>query len=104
MIKAVFYLDGSLVRGFTISGHSEKAAKGYDVVCSAASSAAFMAANTVTETLNREASVLKRDGFMSFSLKHNDKDAEKVLSGLMLHLKELSNQYPDSIKIYKRGF
>ena len=49
MIEVEFFRepDGTLT-GYTFSGHSDYAEQGSDIVCAAVSSAAYMAANTIS--------------------------------------------------------
>ena len=49
MTKATFYFDKNVPYGFLISGHSDFAEEGYDIVCASISSAAYLVANTITE-------------------------------------------------------
>ncbi|WP_442974828.1 ribosomal-processing cysteine protease Prp, partial [Ruminococcus sp.] len=48
MIEAIFTVTDKVIRGFEISGHSDYSEHGSDIICAAVSSAAYMAANTVT--------------------------------------------------------
>ncbi len=96
-----FLIDGRGIYGFEISGHCS--ADGDDelgkIVCSAVSSAAFMAANTVTEIIGDEATAKTDEAKMFFSVKNPSDAARAVLKGLRLHLCELSAQYGNNIKI-----
>ncbi len=98
MIRAVFFRSGSL-RGFELSGHAGSGVYGSDIVCAAVSSAAYMAANTVTEVLSVEADADVRDGYMKFSFSSGNSAAEAVLDGLELHLRELEKEYPKKLKV-----
>ena len=49
MIKARFFTEDHLLCGYEISGHSGSAESGQDVICAFVSSAAYMAANTLSE-------------------------------------------------------
>ena len=101
MTSEKFLADESKLYGFEISGHSsvncdDEIGK---IVCSAVSSAAYMAANTVTEIIGDKAEVLVDDAKMFFSVKNPSEKTVAVLEGLKLHLSELSNQYSNNIKI-----
>ena len=98
MIRAVFFRSGGL-RGFELSGHAGSGVYGSDIVCAAVSSAAYMAANTVTEVLSVEADADVRDGYMKFSFSSGNSAAEAVLDGLELHLRELEKEYPKKLKV-----
>ncbi|MBQ2775547.1 MAG: ribosomal-processing cysteine protease Prp [Clostridia bacterium] len=98
MIRAVFFKSGSS-KGFEISGHASSRAYGSDTVCAAVSSAAYMAANTVTEVLKVKADADVSNGYLKFTFDSEDKAAEAVLDGLELHIRELEKEYPKKIKV-----
>jgi uncharacterized protein YsxB (DUF464 family) len=104
MIRARFsYSPEGLADGFEISGHSGYAEVGNDIVCAAVSSAAYMCANTLTEILGLKPELSETDGTMKLKLNAEEsRKADAVLKGLILHLEQLSLQYPDFIKI-ERG-
>ena len=104
MIRARFsYSPEGLADGFEISGHSGYAEVGNDIVCAAVSSAAYMCANTLTEILGLKPELSETDGTMKLKLNTEEsRKADAVLKGLILHLEQLSLQYPDFIKI-ERG-
>ncbi len=79
------------------------AENGRDVVCAAVSSAAYMAANTLTEVVGAKSEATAEDGKMRVMLNQTNEQTEVVLKGLELHLKELSKQYPQNIKIIYGG-
>ncbi len=79
------------------------AESGSDVVCAAVSSAAYMAANTVTEVIGIDAEAEVGEAKMRFVLNQTNEQAVAVLKGLELHLTELSKQYPENIKIIYGG-
>lgn len=69
------------------------------LVCSAVSSAAYMAANTVTEIIKDKHKAEVGDGFMSLEIFEPSEASVSVLNGLKLHLTELSKQYSKRIRI-----
>ena len=97
MIKAGFCIRDDAAQ-FTVTGHAGAGDAGEDVVCAAVSSAAYMAANTVTEILGTEAEADVRDGYMRFSF-GGSKAAADIVRGLRLHLLSLQEQYPDNVKV-----
>ncbi len=97
MIRAVFF-EGESKLGFEISGHAG-GISGTDIVCASVSSAAYMAANTVTDILNISAEIQMDDGFLSFFISDDNVSAKAVIDGLKFHLTELSKQYPKKIKV-----
>jgi len=98
MIEAKFSFPSDFSASFIIKGHSGSEESGRDIVCAAVSSAAYMAANTVTEILKVKSASKVSDGYMKFEFSGSS-DAAKIIRGLKLHLEELSLQYPDFIKI-----
>ncbi len=100
MIQAIFTVESKLVTGFEISGHSDFSEQGSDIICSAVSSAAYMAANTLTEVQELDCDITVNDGFMELKLsKAEAKAAQVVLNGLLLHLDALSKEYADFIDL-----
>ncbi len=97
MIKAEFSIRGADA-SFTVSGHSGSAESGRDIVCAAVSSAAFMAANTITEILGVDATAEADDGYMNVSFVNSEAAAD-IVRGLRLHLEQLSRQYPQFVKV-----
>lgn len=102
MIKVEFLIENEKTTGFEIKGHADFAEKGEDAVCAAVSSAAYMAANTITEIIGADAEAEARDGEMTLKLKASDERTETVLKGLKLHLTQLSKQFPEAVEIILR--
>lgn len=103
MIRVKFLVGNRQLKGFEISGHAGFAESGNDIICAAVSSAAYMAANTITDVIGVNADAADGDGTMTVALNEPDERAEMVLKGLELHLTELSKQYPENIKIIYGG-
>ena len=102
MTRVRFLADEKGLHGFEISGHSSE--DGDDeigkIVCAAVSSAAYMAANTVTDIIGDKAEIFLDDAVMRFYVKNPSDCTVKVLEGLRLHLTELSEQYGSNITIH----
>ena len=96
MTKVRFFADEKGLYGFEIKGHSSKIGK---IVCAAVSSAAYMAANTVTEIIGDKAAADVSDGAMRFKVTNPCDKTRAVLEGLRLHLGELSAEYGSNIVI-----
>lgn len=103
MIRVRFIVGNNRLTGFEISGHAMFAESGSDIVCAAVSSAAYMAANTITDIIKADAAANVEGSSMCLKLNNPDEFSEKVLKGLELHLTELSKQYPKNIKIIYGG-
>ena len=102
MIKANLLTtrDGLLV-GFDIYGHSGFAEQGYEIVCAAVSSAAFLVANTICEIIKISAQTnVDEHGSMCLRVNRNDANScSEILLGLKLHLLNLEEQYPENITV-----
>ena len=99
MTKATFYFDGNVPYGFLISGHSNFAESGEDIVCASVSSVAYMVANTITEILKVNAEIKVNDGMMRLIVNKEQRHITKdILLGLKLHLEGLEEQYPEFIE------
>ena len=98
MICVTFREQNGVLCGFTVQGHAGAAAYGQDIVCAAVSSAAYMAANTLTDICSCGAAAQVQDGFMQVTVQDSGQ-AATILAGLRLHLEQLRLQYPHRIAI-----
>ena len=99
MVCVTLFAREGLLCGFRISGHAGGQA-GTDIVCAAISSAALLAANTVTEVCGCHAVTRMRDGYLLLSVVSGDcHRAEEILEGLRLHLEQLRRQYPHRLHL-----
>ena len=100
-MTSVKFLAEENLYGFEISGHSSRDCDDQmgKIVCAAVSSAAYMAANTVTDVIGDEAEVSVDEAKMVFVCKKPSDATVKVLEGLRLHLIALSEDYSNNIKI-----
>ena len=101
MIKAELFVSASgELTGFRITGHSQYAEAGGDIVCAAVSSAAYMTANTVSDVLRAQAHITADEGYMSVRVAERDVRAcRDLLEGFKLHLLGLEEQYPQNIQV-----
>ena len=105
MIRFKFFLAGSTVTGFDVAGHAGYGAKGSDIVCAAVSSAAYLTVNTLTDFSAADAAVeVDPNGRMTLALRSENEAAQQLLKGLEHHIRMLSEQYPDCIKIIYGGY
>ena len=101
MTRVKFFADGDCILGFSVSGHSSNNCEDINgkIVCSAVSSAVYMAANTLTEIIGQDCDIQLDDALFTLRTSNCSESAKAVLEGLKLHLTELSKQYPKRIKI-----
>ena len=101
MTKVKFFSDGEHLIGFRIEGHSTKNSDDQNgkLVCSAVSSAAYMAANTILEIIGDSAKAEVNDALMEIRVENPKEDTEVVLKGLKQHIEQLAEQYSNNIKI-----
>ena len=102
MTSVKFLANGKNLYGFEISGHSSRDCddSAGKIVCAAVSSAAFMAANTITEIIGDKAEAFVDDALMVVKCENPSEKSLVVLEGLKLHLTELATQYSNNIKIF----
>ena len=101
MTSVKFLADEKGLYGFNLSGHCSKDSDDEvgKIVCAAVSSACYMAANTITEVIGDKVDAKVDDAVMEFKVFNPTDASVKVLKGLELHLKELSDQYSNNIKL-----
>lgn len=105
MTTAKFLLSDDLIVSFELSGHSGYGEVGTDIVCSAVSSAVYMAANTITEILKLNPETAVRNGYLRVQMNLEDARKSKAITdGLYLHLSELQGQYPNNLKLERGVF
>ena len=100
MTRATFYFENKCIIGFSLVGHTaDNDTEEGRIICSAISSAAYMAANTVTEIIGNNAEITVSDGKMNLKLSRPYESSQNVLQGLKLHLEGLAEQYHDYIAV-----
>lgn len=101
MIAAEFkQKKGTGIVEFSIAGHSGYGESGSDIVCAAVSSAAYMAANTITDVMGAAPSIQVSDGFLGLKLSLQEAErCSAITEGLRLHMMALSEQYQNYIKV-----
>ena len=95
MISAVFSRSGGSCVGFEISGHSELAEAGSDVLCAAVSAATELAANLAGGV----ASVDEKSATVTVRIPSPDENSERVVGAFIRQLKGYSQEYPENIRI-----
>lgn len=105
MTTAKFLFSDDIIVSFELSGHSGAGEEGTDIVCSAVSSAVYMAANTIIEIMKLNPETVVRNGYLKLSMNLDDARKSKMITdGLYLHLSELQGQYPNNLKLERGVF
>ena len=104
MTTVTFCSEGSRIVGFEVKGHSGYAPQGEDIVCAAITSAVRLTECAINDVLGLEAAVKVRDKDASITLTlpvscDEEESVQAVLSGMMLYLCSLRDQYPDNIEV-----
>jgi len=103
MTRSNFFVKNGVPVGFELEGHTGFDEEGFDVVCAAVSSAAYMTVNTITEVCGADADVVEKTGFLRMVLQGSSaNDGLTVLRGFLLHMEQLAGQYPDCIDFHIR--
>ena len=103
MTEVRYLFENDILVGFHLKGHSTATAED-DIgrlVCATISSAAYMAANTITEIVGAQAvaEVNEEAGEMLLEVKSDFEEALPILLGFELHMEQLSEQFTDYIRI-----
>lgn len=101
MTKISFYGKKGSFSGFLAKGHSsadENDTEG-KLLCAAVSSAVYLTANSLTDVFDKACVISAEDGFFKLSVKEPDMISSKLIEGLYIHIKQLSEQYPSRIRI-----
>ncbi len=101
MIKFAFYRDGSgEITRLRIKGHSGYGEKGYDIVCSAVSTALWMAMKGIEAQGLAELSYEEKDGFVDCRITGAAScEARAILKSLEITVFELAKQYKRNVFI-----
>ena len=97
-------MEDERITGFSVSGHSGYAEAGSDIVCAAVSTAVTMAEATINDVCGAKAKtrVKEADARITLTLPaacDEEESVQAVLSGMMLALISLKEDYPDYIEI-----
>ena len=104
MTRCEFFTEDDRITGFSVSGHSGYAEAGSDIVCAAISAIVTMAEATINEVCGAKAKVRVKDEQARITLTRptscdEEEAVQAVLSGMMLTLLSLREDYPDYIEV-----
>ena len=104
MTRCEFFTQDDRITGFSVSGHSGYAEAGQDIVCAAISAVVTMAEATINDVCGAKAKVRvkEEDARITLTLPSScdeEEAVQAVLSGMMLTLISLREDYPDYIEV-----
>ena len=104
MTRCEFFTENERITGFSISGHSGYSEAGSDIVCAAISAVVTMAEATINDVCGAKAKVRvkEEDARVTLTLPAScdeEETVQAVLSGLLLTLIGLREDYPDYIEV-----
>ena len=106
MTTVSFRTEESRIVGFDVKGHSGYAEEGSDIVCAAVTSAVRLVECSVNDVLGLGAAVKvsERAAKIEFHLPGGlsasvDNTCQTLLTGLMVYLTELHDEFPDNITV-----
>ena len=104
MTRCEFFTENDRITGFSISGHSGYAEAGSDIVCAAISAVVTMAEATINDVCGAKAKVRVKDEQARITLTlptscDDEESVQAVLTGMMLYLGSLRDDYPDYIEV-----
>ena len=98
--------EGGRIVSFEVKGHSGYAEAGSDIVCAAVTSAVRLVECSLNDVLGLGAAVnvSEKDAKIGFYLPGGlsasaDNTCQTVLTGLMVYLTELHDEFPDNITV-----
>ncbi len=104
MTRCEFFRNDGRITGFTVSGHSGYGEKGADVLCAAISAAVGLAECTINDVCGGKAKVRikEEDARITLTLPavcEEEETIQDVLTGLMLYLVGLRDDYEDYMEV-----
>ena len=97
-------MEDDRITGFSISGHSGYSEAGSDIVCAAITALVTMAEATINDICGAKAKVRVKEDDARITLTlptscDEEESVQAVLSGMMLTLISLREDYPDYIEV-----
>ena len=104
MTRCEFFTEDDRITGFTVYGHSGYGEAGSDIVCAAVSAVVTMAEATINDVCGAKAKVRVKDEDARVTLMlpascDEEETVQAVLSGMLVTLISLREDYPDYIEV-----
>ena len=97
-------MEDERITGFSVSGHSGYSESGSDIVCAAITAVVTMAEATINDVCGAKAKVRMKEEDARITLTlpascDEEETVQAVLSGMLLTLINLREDYPDYIEV-----
>ncbi len=104
MTTAIFFVQGGLLTGFSVEGHSEYGEPGQDILCAAISSCVSYAEICLQDVLQLAPQVQVEEGLVSLHLPTPAEEmrafaAQSIFIGLRAYFMELAEEYPQNLQV-----
>ena len=106
MTTVSFLVEQARIVGFDVQGHSGWGQEGEDIVCAAVTSAIRLVECTVNDVMGLCAAVKVNEQDAAISLRlpgglasDAESTCQNLLTGLMVYLAQLHDEYPDNIEV-----
>ena len=104
MTKCEFFRENERITGFSVSGHSGYAEAGQDIVCASITAAVTLTEAIINDVCGGKAKVRIKEADARITLIlptscEEEESVQAVLSGMMLTLISLREDYPDYIEV-----
>ena len=106
MTTVTFLTEGSRITGFDAAGHSGYASEGEDIVCAAITSTVRLVECILNDVMGLCAAVKVNEKSATLSLRlpgslgeTAESTCQTLLTGMMVYLSELHNEYPEHIEV-----
>ena len=104
MTRCEFFRENERITGFSISGHSGYAEAGQDILCASITAAVTLTEATINDVCGGKAKVRVKEADARITLTlpatcEEEESIQSVLTGLMLYLISLRDEYSDYIEV-----
>lgn len=101
MINIYIYKDKEVAYGFKVTGHSDYAEHGKDIVCSAVSALTQTMLMTLKNMYGHECKYIMRNGYMEVNLRDVEglKESQILFKSLELGIAAIQEQYPKYVEL-----
>jgi len=104
MINVKIFRDGQVIRGFSVSGHSDYRPRGSDIVCSAISALSQTAILALKQVAGVYPKWTRQDGLLECKMPDNLDDKQRdasriVLNTIIVGIDNIAGHYPEHVNV-----